>query len=100
LLSNSLKYRAPERTLAIQVRAEQSSPVEWTIRISDNGIGISEDYHQVIFRPFKRLHGFGIPGTGVGLALCQRIVEEAGGRIWVESVPDQGSTFCFTLRAA
>ena len=100
LLSNSLKYRAPERALAIRIEAEQTSPVEWTIRITDNGIGISPDYHEHIFRPFKRLHGFGIPGTGVGLALCQRIVEEVGGRIWVESVPDEGSTFCFTLRAA
>jgi len=100
VISNSLKYRAPERTLAIQICAEPTSEVEWTIRVKDNGIGISEDYHEHIFRPFKRLHGFGIPGTGVGLALCQRIVEEAGGRIWVESAPDQGSTFCFTLRAA
>ena len=84
----------------IQVQAAQTSPLEWTIRVTDNGIGISPDYHEHIFRPFKRLHGFGIPGSGVGLALCQRIVEEFGGRIWVESVPDQGSTFCFTLRAA
>jgi two-component system, sensor histidine kinase and response regulator len=100
VLSNSLKYRAPERDLAIQIEAVQSSAVEWTIRVTDNGIGISKDYHEHIFRPFKRLHGFGIPGTGVGLALCQRIVEDAGGRIWVESVPNEGSTFCFTLRAA
>ena len=100
VLSNSLKYRAPERKLAIQIQAEQTSELEWTIRVKDNGIGIAEDYHQHIFRPFKRLHGFGIPGTGVGLALCQRIVEDAGGRIWVESVLGEGSTFCFTLRAA
>jgi signal transduction histidine kinase len=100
LLSNSIKYRSPDRTLAIQIHATQTSPVEWTIRVTDNGIGISPDYHEHIFRPFKRLHGFGIPGSGVGLALCQRIVEEFGGRIWVESVPDEGSSFCFTLRAA
>jgi signal transduction histidine kinase len=84
----------------IQVLAEESSPLEWTIRVRDNGIGIAPKYHQQIFEPFKRLHGSEIPGTGIGLALCRRVVESYGGRIWVESAHGAGSTFCLTFRAA
>ena len=74
--------------------------MEWVIRVTDNGIGIPKEYHQHIFEPFKRLHGSEIAGNGIGLALCQRIVEVAGGRMWVESTPGEGTTLCFTLRAA
>jgi signal transduction histidine kinase len=100
LISNSLKYRRPDHASIIQIEAKQSSPIEWTIRVNDNGIGIAPKYHLQIFEPFKRLHGSEIPGTGIGLALCRRIVEAHGGRIWVESVPGHGATFCFTLRSA
>lgn len=99
LLSNSLKYRDPNRMPVVQIVASQESPAEWTIRIKDNGIGIRQKYHQRIFEPFKRLHGSEVPGTGLGLALCQRIVETQGGRISVESTPGEGSTFSLTLRA-
>jgi signal transduction histidine kinase len=99
LLSNSLKYRDPNRIPVVEIIASQQSAAEWTIRIKDNGIGINRRYHQRIFEPFKRLHGSEIPGTGIGLALCQRIVETQGGRIGVESTPGEGSTFSVTLRA-
>jgi signal transduction histidine kinase len=95
LVSNAIKYRgeAPPR---INVSAEQRS-AEWYFAIADNGIGIESEYHQTIFGVFKRLHGSAIPGTGMGLAICQRVVERYGGRIWVESRPERGTTFYFTL---
>ncbi len=99
LLSNSLKYRRPDRPLVVRILAEKASAEEWRIRVADNGIGVAEKYQQQIFEPFKRLHGSEIPGTGIGLALCKRIVEMSGGRIGVESAPGQGATFSFTLRA-
>ena len=70
---------------------------EWRFAVADNGMGIDPKYHQQIFGVFKRLHREAIPGTGIGLALCQRIVERYGGHIWVESQVDQGATFYFTL---
>jgi two-component system, sensor histidine kinase and response regulator len=100
LVSNSLKYRTLSRSPVVQILAEQSNPAEWIISVMDNGIGIAEKYHQRIFEPFKRLHGSEIPGTGIGLALCQKIIEAHGGRIWVKSTLGAGATFCFTLRAA
>lgn len=68
------------------------------IRVRDNGIGIEREYLQLVFAPFKRLHGREISGAGIGLATCRRVIEAHGGRIWVESIAGQGSDFCFTLR--
>ena len=98
LLSNALKYRsgAPPR---IRIRADREDET-WTFSVEDNGIGIPEAYHETIFSPFKRLHGREYQGSGVGLAICRRVVERHGGRIWVESSPGKGSTFRFTVSPA
>lgn len=95
LISNAIKYRTT-RPPRIHIAARQSEGA-WLVSVSDNGMGIEPAYHQTIFGVFKRLHGREMPGTGIGLAICQRAVERYGGRIWVESQIDEGSTFYFTL---
>jgi PAS domain S-box-containing protein len=98
LIGNALKYRS-EQPPFIRVDAEHSAP-NWTVRVADNGIGIDPLHKDRIFEPFKRLHSTEkYPGTGIGLALCQKIVQRYGGRIWVESELGKGSTFCFTVPA-
>jgi PAS domain S-box-containing protein len=97
LIGNSIKYRS-ERPPRVQVAFEKCDN-QLRFSVADNGIGIAPEYHQKIFGPFKRLHGKDIEGTGIGLAICQRVVERYGGRIWVESQDGQGSTFIFTLPA-
>ena len=94
LVSNAIKYRSGEPP-RIHISAEWREP-EWVLAVKDNGIGIAPEYAQQIFKIFKRLHGQDYPGTGIGLAICQRIVETYGGRIWVES-NGKGSCFYFTL---
>jgi PAS domain S-box-containing protein len=98
LVGNAIKYRSAERP-RIHISAEPRDN-HWLISIEDNGIGIEPAYAQQIFGIFKRLHGQDYPGTGIGLAICQRIVERYGGRIWVESAIGKGSRFCFTLPLA
>ena len=95
LIGNGIKYRA-EPPPRIHVSAEQRNG-EWRFTVADNGIGIEPEYYQMIFGVFKRLHGKAIPGTGIGLAICQRVVERYAGRIWVESQVGHGTTFYFTL---
>jgi light-regulated signal transduction histidine kinase (bacteriophytochrome) len=97
LITNALKYRA-ECPPLVHISATNDRNM-WRLGVADNGIGIAPEHHESIFRPFKRLHGKDIPGTGVGLAICRRVVEQYGARIWVESDIGQGSTFYFTLPA-
>lgn len=95
LISNAIKYRSnmqPE----VRVFVEQNNG-DWRFGVADNGIGIDREYLDKIFVPFKRLHGGDIPGSGIGLAICQRVIERYGGRIWAESEAGRGSTFLFTL---
>ena len=97
LIGNAVKYRKPDQPSKVHISAEQRGP-EWVISIRDNGIGFDPQYASTIFVPFKRLHtAEEYPGTGVGLAICRRIVQAQGGRIWAESVPGEGTTFSFTL---
>lgn len=96
LVGNALKYRGRARPL-VHVEAKQQDGY-WRFSVRDNGIGIGPEYKERIFGIFKRLHTSDeYPGTGIGLAICQRIVERYHGRIWVESRPGEGSTFYFTL---
>jgi len=98
LITNAIKYRSPGAPVDIRIEAEPHGDGEWKVSVRDNGIGIAKQYHESIFAPFKRLHGKSIPGCGMGLAVCRRIVEAHGGRIWTESNPEGGSDFHFTLR--
>lgn len=98
LVSNAIKYRSQDPP-RIHISAEWRER-EWVLAVQDNGVGIPSEYAQQIFKIFKRLHGQDYPGTGIGLAICQRIVETYGGRIWVESEDGKGSCFYFTLPPA
>ncbi|MEI8079626.1 MAG: ATP-binding protein, partial [bacterium] len=110
LIGNALKFRGaapPHVHVSVEREAAAAAPAAdhwrppgmfWRFSVRDNGIGIEPAYFERIFVVFQRLHGQAMyPGTGIGLALCKRIVERHGGRIWVESELGQGTTFHFTL---
>jgi signal transduction histidine kinase len=98
LVSNAVRFRAaapPRITVGAEVRA-----TDVLVFVRDNGIGIAPSHHETVFRVFERLHGGEREGSGMGLAICRRIVEQHGGRIWVESELGQGATFYFTVPSA
>jgi PAS domain S-box-containing protein len=95
LIGNALKYRSDQPPRIKLSAAEQEQ--HWVFTVEDNGIGIQPEYQAQIFGIFKRLHGQEYPGTGIGLAICKKIVDRHGGAIWVESEPGRGSRFSFTL---
>ena len=98
LIANALKFRRDGVPPVIEVSSRAGEHGEWVFSVSDNGIGIEPAYFDDVFVIFKRLHtADNYPGTGVGLAVCKRIVERHGGRIWVDSVVGEGTTFHFTL---
>lgn len=97
LLGNALKFCRENVPPAVSISAVGCGG-EWLVAVRDNGIGIDPQYADRIFTIFQRLHTRAdYPGTGIGLAICKRIVTRMGGRIWVESRPGDGSTFFFTL---
>jgi len=95
LIGNALKYYGNDPP-DVRISCENADS-GWVISVSDNGVGIDPAYTEEVFKPFKRLHGDDRPGSGIGLATCQKIVAGYGGRIWVTSEPGKGSTFFFSL---
>ena len=95
LVGNALKFRS-DRPPRIQIGSQRDGG-DWIISVGDNGEGFDSQYAEQIFLPFERLHSRNLPGSGIGLATCRRIVQRLGGRIWAESELGKGSTFYFTL---
>lgn len=96
LIGNAVKYRSEERQAEVHVFADRIDN-QWVFSVRDNGIGIASEFHTRIFEVFKRLHGRDIPGTGIGLSICKRIIDHYDGRLWLESKVGEGSTFRFSL---
>ncbi len=97
LLANALTYHG-EKAPVVDIRARDEAD-EWIVSIQDSGIGIAPKYYGELFRPFYRLHGSELPGVGLGLATCKKIMEAHQGRIWLESEAGAGATFSFSLPA-
>ena len=95
LISNAMKYRSADPVL-IDISAERDGS-KWVVKVKDNGVGISPDDQVSIFTAFKRLAKVDVPGSGLGLAVCKKIVEGLGGAISVKSEFGSGSTFMFTV---
>jgi PAS domain S-box-containing protein len=97
LISNAIKYRRPNEKPVVHISSTRGEHGMTELLVKDNGIGIQAEYHERIFGLFRRLHGQSVPGTGIGLAICRKIVERYNGKIWLESTPGTGSTFHLTL---
>jgi signal transduction histidine kinase len=101
LLGNAIKYRRKEEPPVVQINGARHGDRHWTITVADNGIGFNEQYAEKIFKMFERLHGrMEYAGSGIGLAICRKIVERHGGTIAAKGSPGQGATFTVTLPAA
>ncbi len=98
LIGNAIKYRSDQPPV-IHVQATRQGD-QWIFSVRDNGVGIAAEHLESVFEPFRRLHGRELPGTGLGLPICERIVKGFGGRIWVESEPGKGSVFYFSVVGA
>ena len=97
LISNAIKFKKKNTASEIQIHCEDKS-TEWEFSVTDNGIGIAEEYFNKLFKVFQRLHSEDeYPGTGIGLAICKKIINLYNGKIWVTSKPNIGSTFYFTI---
>jgi light-regulated signal transduction histidine kinase (bacteriophytochrome) len=94
LIGNALKYRRAAPRITVEASRAGSA---WLFSVRDNGIGFDPSQAEQIFLPFKRLRKRDTSGSGIGLAICKKIVESRGGRIWAESIPGLGSTFFFTI---
>jgi light-regulated signal transduction histidine kinase (bacteriophytochrome) len=95
LIANAIKYQGGSAP-RVHISAQKTEG-QILFAVSDNGVGIDPKYHRQIFEPFRRLHGSSIPGMGLGLAICQRLIERYEGQIWVESEPGRGAKFLFTM---
>jgi PAS domain S-box-containing protein len=99
LVANAIKFRAPERAVVIAIAAERAG-AEWVVSVTDNGVGVPQAERLRVFAPFRRGADADVPGHGLGLSICRRIVERHAGRIWVEEGNGCGSRFCFSLPVA
>ena len=98
LISNAIKFRNTTIPAVIEIKGIELKD-DWQFSVADNGIGIHPDFHEKIFELFRKLHTWQkYEGTGIGLALCHKIIEQHSGRIWVESIEDKGATFFFTIK--
>jgi chemotaxis family two-component system sensor kinase Cph1 len=95
LIGNAIKYRSDQPPVIVIEAAEMAGG--WQVTVTDNGLGFEQEYAAQVFEPFRRLQGAAIPGSGIGLATCKRIIERLSGKIWAASAPGKGSAFSFTL---
>ena len=97
LIGNAIKYRSREAAGEVDISAAKNGKEEWVFSVKDNGLGIDPKYAEKVFGMFNRLNGRKYAGSGIGLAICRKVVERLGGRIWVESEKGRGADFKFTI---